>query len=167
MTASAVFCKDFKDISYENASARILEESMMWLQIICFVTTSAFWFVKFSKLTTSDCITQVNHYRKTRHCINKFQFFYDWRIKSSKNFPRSHVLPGQFLKNSSGDEIFEQVHLQEMTQMRLIKQVLVKSSLQDRVTKIIPPLLEMVNYLDWLLLIKSLDPLITWSCNIM
>ena len=87
-------------------------------------------------------------------------------MKSGKSLPRSHVLPRQFLKNSSGDEICEQVHLQEMTQMRLIKQVLVKSSLKDRVTKIIPPLLEMVNYLDWLLLIKSLDHLITWYCNI-
>ena len=115
MAASEVFCKDFKDISYENASFRIREESL-WLQLIYFVTKTAFWFVKFSKLTTSDCIAQINHYLKTRHCIN------------------NHVVSGQFLKNSSGNEVYEQVHLQEMTQMRLIKQVLVKSSLQDHVT---------------------------------
>ena len=115
MAASEVFCKDFKDISYENASFRIREESL-WLQLIYFVTKTAFWFVKFSKLTTSDCIAQINHYGKTRHCIN------------------NHVVPGQFLKNSSGNEVCEQVHLQEMAQMRLIKHVLVKSSLQDHVT---------------------------------
>ena len=40
-----VFCKDFVDNSYENASFGILEDSI-WLQLIYFLTTIAFWFMK-------------------------------------------------------------------------------------------------------------------------
>ena len=40
-----VFCKDFVDISYENASFGILEDSI-WLQLIYFLTTITFWFMK-------------------------------------------------------------------------------------------------------------------------
>ena len=39
-----VFCKDFVDIDFENASFRILED-FIWLQITYFLTTIAFWFV--------------------------------------------------------------------------------------------------------------------------
>ena len=40
------FCKDFVDISYENASFLILEDSI-WLQLIYCLTTIALWFVKY------------------------------------------------------------------------------------------------------------------------
>ena len=30
--------------------------------------------------------------------------FYNWRIKSSKNFPRNHAVPGLFFKNCSRNE---------------------------------------------------------------
>ena len=41
-----VLCKDFVDISYENASFGILEHSL-WLQLIYFLTTIAFWLMKY------------------------------------------------------------------------------------------------------------------------
>ena len=39
-TPREVFCKDFVDISHENASFLILEDSL-WLQLIYFLTTNA------------------------------------------------------------------------------------------------------------------------------
>ena len=39
-TPRKVFCKDFVDISHENASFLILEDSL-WLQRIYFLTTNA------------------------------------------------------------------------------------------------------------------------------
>ena len=41
-----VLRKDFVDISYENASFYILEGSL-WLKLIYFLTTVAFWLVKY------------------------------------------------------------------------------------------------------------------------
>ena len=41
-----LFCTDFVDISYENASFSILEESI-WLKAIYFLTTIAFWLMKY------------------------------------------------------------------------------------------------------------------------
>lgn len=56
MDATEVFCKDFKDISYENASFRMLEDST-WPQVIYFVTTIAsFWFVNFLLPIDGDTI---------------------------------------------------------------------------------------------------------------
>ena len=66
-----VFCKDFVDISNENASFYTIEDSM-WLQLIYFFNWN--WVLVYeiyfsyrrgqSKLTTSECITQINHYGK-------------------------------------------------------------------------------------------------------
>ena len=41
-----VFCKDFVDISFEYAWFHILEDSI-WLQLMCFLVTIGFWFVKY------------------------------------------------------------------------------------------------------------------------
>ena len=41
-----VFCKGFVDISYENASFGILEESK-WMDFIYFLTTIVFWVIKY------------------------------------------------------------------------------------------------------------------------
>ena len=41
-----LFCKEFVNISHENASFRTLED-FIWLQLIYFLTTIAFWFVKY------------------------------------------------------------------------------------------------------------------------
>ena len=41
-----VICKDFVDISYENASFGILEDSI-WLQLIYFLTIIAFCLIKY------------------------------------------------------------------------------------------------------------------------
>ena len=70
----------------------------------------------------------------------------------------------------------KQVHLQELTQMRLIKLVLVMSSVQDHKknlkhisTTAVPMatrLGRMVTFLDVLLPIKSHDSLIMWPCEI-
>ena len=45
MTLLEVFCKDIVDVTYENASFLILEDSK-WLQLIYFQTTIAFSFEK-------------------------------------------------------------------------------------------------------------------------
>ena len=71
----------------------------------------------------------------------------------------------------------KQVHLQDLTQLRLIKQLLVTSLRQDHVTNgkhrpsttrvpMATKLGRMITYLDGLLPIKSHDPLITCSCKI-
>ena len=54
----------------------------------------------------------------------------------------------------------KQVHLQDFTQIRLIKQGLV--TMVAKATK----LGRMITYLDGLLLVKTRKPLITWSCKI-
>ena len=76
-----MFSKDFVDITYENASFWILENSL-WLLLIYFLNTISFWFVKYlfldqcaqSKLTISECqlkillcvvfIPQIRYYGK-------------------------------------------------------------------------------------------------------
>ena len=45
-TALELFCKDFVDISYKNALFDILEDSV-WLQLVYFLTTVVFFFVKY------------------------------------------------------------------------------------------------------------------------
>ena len=71
----------------------------------------------------------------------------------------------------------KQVHLEEFTQMRKMKQVLMTSPYQDRVANfkgyistmrvsLAIKLGSMENYLDGLLSIKWHDPLITFSCKI-
>ena len=52
ITTHEVFCKDLIDISYQNALLLVLEDSI-WLQLICFLTVIAFWFVKSGKEFTS------------------------------------------------------------------------------------------------------------------
>ena len=116
MAASEVFCKDFFNISYENVSCRILE-SLLWLQLIFFfnwncilVCELCFW-ITGDTLTsnTKDFTLYLLHklviMENLRHCINQFRLFYNWRIKSSKDFPRRHVVPGLFFKNCSRDEV--------------------------------------------------------------
>ena len=67
----------------------------------------------------------------------------------------------------------KQVHLEQLSQIRLIKQVLVTSSHQDQVTNwkhistttvpMATRLGKKATYLDGVLSIKSHDPLVTWS----
>ena len=45
MTALEVICEDFDDISQDNASFLVLENSI-WLLVTYFLTTITFWFVK-------------------------------------------------------------------------------------------------------------------------
>ena len=45
MAPVEVFCMSFVNITYENASSLILEDSIR-LQLIYFLTKIAFWFVK-------------------------------------------------------------------------------------------------------------------------
>ena len=71
----------------------------------------------------------------------------------------------------------KQLHLEELTQVRLMKQVLVMSPGQNHVTNenhisttrvpMATKLRRMVTYLDWLLPLKLHDPLIMWSWEIM
>ena len=71
----------------------------------------------------------------------------------------------------------KQVHLAELTKMRLIKYVLVTSPCQYHVTNLkhvistarVPMATKhgkMVTYLDELLSIKAHNPLVTWPCKI-
>ena len=87
-----LFCKDFVDISYENASFGILQYSSAWLQVIYF------WFS--TALSLKSAIME-----NSRHCVNNFRLFYNWPIKSSKYFSRNHVVPGLFFKNCSADKV--------------------------------------------------------------
>ena len=74
---SAVFCKDVVDISYENASFGVLDDSI-WLDLIYFLTTNAFWLMKYffridgdnlgvsaaNKDLTPVFVAQISHYEK-------------------------------------------------------------------------------------------------------
>ena len=53
-----LFCTDFVDISYENASFSILEDSI-WLKLIYFLTTIAFWLMKYLFLIDGDMLVVV------------------------------------------------------------------------------------------------------------
>ena len=67
-----ILYKEFVDISYENASFGIQENSI-WLQLIYFLTTIAFWPMKYLFRILGNCvvfIAQISHYGKSRHCIN-------------------------------------------------------------------------------------------------
>ena len=58
--------KEFVDISYKNASFGIQEDST-WLQLICFLTTIAFWLIKYLFRIIENCvvfIAQISHYGK-------------------------------------------------------------------------------------------------------
>ena len=44
LAGSKLFGNDFVDFSHENTSFRILE-ALLWLHLIYFLTTIAFWFV--------------------------------------------------------------------------------------------------------------------------
>ena len=59
-----VFCKDFVNISYENASFGILKGSI-WLQLIYFLTAIAFWPMKYIfRVLCAVFIAQISHYGK-------------------------------------------------------------------------------------------------------
>ena len=59
-----VFCKNFVDISYENASFGILKGSI-WLQLIYFLTAIAFWPMKYIfRVLCVVFIAQISHYGK-------------------------------------------------------------------------------------------------------
>ena len=47
--------KEFVDISYKNASFGIQEDSV-WLQLIYFVTTIAFWPMKYLFRVLENCV---------------------------------------------------------------------------------------------------------------
>ena len=60
----SILCKEFVDISYENASFGIGEESVS-LQLIYFLTTSASWPMKYLfRILCVVFIAQISHYRK-------------------------------------------------------------------------------------------------------
>ena len=62
----SILYKEFVDISYENASFGIQEDSI-WLQLICFLTTIAFWPMKYLFRIIENCvvfIAQISHYGK-------------------------------------------------------------------------------------------------------
>ena len=56
-----LFCKDFVDISYENASFSIPEESI-WLKPIYFLTAIAFWLMKYLFLIDGDILRVLAKY---------------------------------------------------------------------------------------------------------
>ena len=103
-----VLCKDFVDISNGNASFRILQDSI-WLQVIYFLTTIAFWCVKYHFRIDGDNLRVLAKdsaiMENSLHYINYFRLFYNWRIKSSKNFARNHAVPGLFFQNCPGFEV--------------------------------------------------------------
>ena len=62
----SILYKKFVDISYENASFGIQEDSI-WLQLIYFLTTIAFWPMKYLFRMIENCvafIAQISHYGK-------------------------------------------------------------------------------------------------------
>ena len=69
----SILYKEFVDISCENASFDIQEDSIC-LQLIYFLTTIAFWPMKYLFWILENCvvfISQISHYGKfMRHCIN-------------------------------------------------------------------------------------------------
>ena len=88
----------------------ILVDSL-WMQLVYFSNTLSYLFAECLffiggtlTLTTSKCyrIFSVfsNGFKQPKFTafINQFQFFYNWRIKSSKSFPRNHAVPGLFFK---------------------------------------------------------------------
>ena len=100
---STVFCKDFVDISYDNASFGVLEDSI-WLDLIYFLVAidgDNVGVLEANKNLTLVFIAQISHYEKFT-ALHKL--ISNWRIKSSKHFQRNHALPGLFFKNCSGDE---------------------------------------------------------------
>ena len=102
---------------------------------------------------------------------NEFIFFLNIRVRIDIRIDIS--IPIGPMINKFG----KQVHLQDLTQMELIKQALVTPLRQDHlrnynhyisITRVpmATKLGKMITYLDRLLLIKSHDPLISWSCKI-
>ena len=101
----------------------------------------------------------------------EFSFFWDIHVRINERIYISiSIRP---MKTKFG----KQLHLEELTQVRLMKQVLVMSPGQNHVTNenhisttrvpMATKLCRMVTYLDWLLPLKLHDPLIMWSWEIM
>ena len=121
-----IFCEDFVDMSHEDTSFHILEDSV-WLQLICFncncilvCEISLFDRWGHSKVTISECTTQMNHYGKITVLHKSIWLSYNWRIKSNKNLPRNQVIflklvwgrdsydtGGKIKKHNSGVDYFE------------------------------------------------------------
>ena len=62
----------------------------------------------------------------SRPYINWFHLFYNWWIKSSKNFPRNHALPGLFFFSWTSLELDCQM-LIRLAELMLIKNDIVES----------------------------------------
>ena len=101
-----IFCIELVNISSENTSYFMLEDSI-WLQLIYFSTTIAFWFVKYlfsnlwghSKLTTSEC-WRIMKLWKWYYSIASITFdcFTTDEPNWLKTFLWNHVVPGLFSK---------------------------------------------------------------------
>ena len=95
LTPLELFCYGIFDISYENGSFCILKDYLL--------ITIVFLFVKYPiDGGTLNCLSvkylslKSAIMENSRNCKNWFRLFYNWRIKSSKNFPRNHAVPGLF-----------------------------------------------------------------------
>ena len=87
---------EFVDISYENGSSSIREDSI-WLQLICFLTAIAFWHMKYLfRMLCVVFIVQIIHYWKFTALHSLFRLFRNKQMKSSKNFPRNDAVPELF-----------------------------------------------------------------------
>ena len=95
------FISVFVDTGYENPLCSTLK-ALLRLESIYFVITIAFWFVKHLFLPMGTLLKDLSLraviMENSWYCINLFQWFHNWRIKSSKNFRQNCALPRFFLK---------------------------------------------------------------------
>ena len=136
--------------------------------------------LSFSSCFSARCIWNigiVNQYMwfwKSLNLVNQscaFSFFWDIHVRINERIYISISIRPMTTKFG------KQLHLEELTQVRLMKQVLVMSPGQNHVTNenhisttrvpMATKLCKMVTYLDWLLPLKLHDPLIMWSWEIM
>ena len=99
---SCDYCKIF-NIYFLRSSAsgcfRLLKYFVegIWLQLICFLTSIAFWPMKYLfRMLCVVFIVQIIHYGKFTALHSLFRLFRNRQMKSSKNFPRNHAVPGLF-----------------------------------------------------------------------
>ena len=103
----------------------LIMEDSMWLQLVYLLNEISFCFVE-CLFQVDGALTLANYNSKCYKIYSLFslplyRFLYShygkftalqklisvvlhWPIKSSKNFPRNHAVPGLFLKNWSGNE---------------------------------------------------------------
>ena len=132
--------------------------------------------LSFSSCFSARCIWNigiVNQYMWFWNSLNlvdqscEFSFLWDINVRINERIYISISIRPKTTKFG------KQLHLEELTQVRLIKQVLVISPSQDHVINethisttrvpMVTKLCRMVMYLEWLLPLKLHDPLITWS----